>query len=104
MITGEIYQHTQRENSRISARRQSAHEMKPAGKPTWPHRGGGNPVERSGAGVDHRLTYQQQRASTGLRAAEEELLDGPEGAKISWLRSTANKSDYNKYVQTHIAN
>ena len=104
MFTGEIYEKAQRELSRQSTRKQSAHEMRAAGKPSWPHRGGGNPVERSGAGVDHRLTYQQQRASTGLRNAEEDLLDGPEGAKLNWLRTNANQSEYHKYVENHIAN
>lgn len=104
MITGEIYEQAHRELSRQGNRKQSVHEMRAAGKPSWPQRGGGNPVERSGAGVDHRLTYQQQRASTGLRNAEEDLLDGPEGAKLNWLRTNANQSEYHKYVEKHEAN
>ena len=30
----------------------------PAGKPSWPERGGANGVERCGVGIDNTLTWQ----------------------------------------------
>ena len=108
-MTGEIFNSIQpkRQNSRENTYRtikpSGPQTLRAAGKPSWPQRGGGNPVDRLGAGVDNTLTYADQRASTGLRNTEDELIDKYDGTRIKWLRSNGNKSQFNKYVDGHVA-